>query len=1599
MNNKNNKIGRKLTSLTIMAIMFAGGMTIAAPSIMPEAASDFGTSDGMLSVSTEYLQGGAVLEIVVNDPDISATDAKISGGATVSIDGNSHNMNQASNGKWYLYVVDLSQSALLDADAKGMEYGVQCTTGLGVQKGIVSTGSNPAVEGVSGLANILGDDAYTIWAEALLTSGTTAYASGGSGAGGSGGCLDINNMIGVLDDVSGTTSRQLLSGAILQNAPSLSNYNDSIGNATDVDMGQRGHSLNASGYGSWPYILAVDLPSSIILEYGSDSVEVSYGNTDAQTSISLLNNSPADSTHLYLTITDPALNMDPTTADIWAFNLAAPSSHGSLFFANNGTQILGNAAITLAEMGDMGCVDNCRLANSTASAISYIGTHSSGGLSGNGGEANGLRSVIMTETSANSGVFESWALNGTSQLVTRDEVAGDKVVIFTYGGNSADMVITYNNASIEMDAGSGAFVAGDVATITVTDPDANKYPGVAETLSIGDPMSVIPTIKMGSPGTLSVGLNGTNTNLNAGDANANSGVTVGANTGTPGYTLQVNNTTDNSERLRITHSAEIACSITPFPSCVGGNAHTHTWINVTTSTTQSDLVNLPGTVVLNYDVSGPAGDLGSTAVAVYVTSGGTNSTNQPAALIDLVTSGNTRAGVADMDDDTQFLRSESVSGTYSSWGGTMSAGNDLGLFASIAFKITHPVGNFLNTTADYAIAADFCNFDQDNGSSVHNCIYRLEAVETGDDTGVFTGSFEYLLLGNATAGGTIGGEHNANEEEVEDFMTGMKGDSLVVVLMSTGDDIRVVYNDTDALQCAGGCAKIGAQVSAVSHSGTVSLDADTYGVDDMATIEIVDPDWNQDSSVRDIYQNSSRTFIVGVDDGTGNDVSKIATAPMTMIETTSNSGVFLGTFKVPDYKGKDLEVTYYESLNAAGNAIEVYDTATIVSTSGTVSFDRSVYPVPFGTDDLRKGDNSKTGQSEAGNVTMTVTVDDGDFTGDTLTTSAANTAGTILIKLIEGGTKNTCFTAGSALAGTAHTSSSTPQELGPLDEDPIGSASYAIEFTISEIQHCGTMQTVTSGDVIQVEYVDTANDAGATSTAYDSATFDLRTGTLSVDKDVYVLGSDMVVTLTDPDLNLDSGTTEAYNMSILEWDSSADSSELLNLTATFVSNPSTIQETGDDTGVFQTVVTLPTSQIASSSSIIEFGESVTLTYVDVGLSGESSTEDDVLDVEAYFSISNFGALIELDKAVYNWTDTVLFDITSPDHNTNSASEQQIGSTDLPIQISTRSGKLCVSEKTYKADETGPDTGVFSGEVQLIGFAHQMSSDADTTGTPSYTGATTCGSTATSGELVTGGQTDGVSVSFEYTDGSVVVASSSIAWNIGEASFDSSAASAGGSAVFTVVDADENLDQRIIESFTVAVYSDSDAGGFTLTLNETDESSGVFEGTVFFTSTDATSGSNLRVSEGDTITAEYVDETLPEPYTTSDDLTIAGTLTIGTAYPPLERAPAANARVVDAFGSSVAEVSVDQQVQIAAAVSNGQSSDQAFAYLVQVQDENGVTVSLAWITGSLTANQSMSPALSWTPSASGSYTATVFVWESVDNPTALSPTTSVTIDVV
>ena len=92
-------------------------------------------------------------------------------------------------------------------------------------------------------------------------------------------------------------------------------------------------------------------------------------------------------------------------------------------------------------------------------------------------------------------------------------------------------------------------------------------------------------------------------------------------------------------------------------------------------------------------------------------------------------------------------------------------------------------------------------------------------------------------------------------------------------------------------------------------------------------------------------------------------------------------------------------------------------------------------------------------------------------------------------------------------------------------------------------------------------------------------------------------------------------------------------------------------------------------------------------------------------------------------------------------------------------------------------------------------------------------------------------------------------------------------------IVSITDIDMNLDSNKVDKFKVDVWSHTDSGGIQLTVTETDKSSGIFEGTVFFTTTNNSHDDTLSVSVGDTVTVEYVDNTLPKPYTTADKLGI------------------------------------------------------------------------------------------------------------------------------
>ena len=822
------------------------------------------------------------------------------------------------------------------------------------------------------------------------------------------------------------------------------------------------------------------------------------------------------------------------------------------------------------------------------------------------------------------------------------------------------------------------------------------------------------------------------------------------------------------------------------------------------------------------------------------------------------------------------------------------------------------------------------------GADENHAIYRALLEETGDGTAVFEGTVEYMMLNQL----------NVDDSSIHTGITTLD-DELVIILNDgyTGTSApTVTYGGDHARQ------------DAPTYTGEVSFDSDTYRVADEVTVTLVDPDLNTDADGIDIYTVNATvgnsTQLLNLEIGDGCTISDFAS--LSLRETTDDSGTFAGSFDVPSEcngstTGEDISVTYYDFRDSSGGTTEWGDSATIGADTGSVSFDRTVYPVP----------------AEDSAVMVYVSVDDGDF--DESSTSVES------IAVTEG-----------AAPVTVKVGSTTIAELGteanPLEET-VGDSGvflYALEVTTDNDDY-----TLEQGSIITVTYNDPTDASGNENSVSDSATFDLRNAVLQSDKSTYVIGQDALLTLIEPDLNLDSDSQETVHIDLIEWDSDADTDTLGN--GAFSAVPSNLRETDVNTGIFQVVITIPEE---INGNALERGEEITITYTDYGPSGADFVGEDDRAVELQIKTSDFGATIELDQNVYTWTDKVFITAVATDYNFDSNVIDEIGpENDGEITIRVRGDGL----KEYRLAETGPDTGVFTGEITLAGFTYDRID---------YNAPGTGGSGPTGGTLTTNNE-DGLSISFEYSDSEApLVASALIRWNVGEVQWLEASYAATGSGIVRIIDPDMNTNPSAVDNIDdIVVYSETFLGGIELTVTETQEASGIFEGTVEFDPESASQGHRLQVTEGDIVTAEYDDYTLPPPDGEGDSLSISATALIGSIVPPLERAPASNPAIVDAFGNSLASVSVDQQVQITADLTSGQDRDQDFAYLVQIQNEDGVTIALSWITGTLGAGATFSPSQSWTPDATGSYTATIFVWESVSNPTALSPQLSITLDVV
>ena len=1088
------------------------------------------------------------------------------------------------------------------------------------------------------------------------------------------------------------------------------------------------------------------------------------------------------------------------------------------------------------------------------------------------------------------------------------------------------------------------------------------------------------------------------------------------------------------------------------------------------------------------------------------------------------------------------------------------------------FKFTTSNGDVKLNTQGEPIVADFFSVGligdgTQNNQRINNGIYRYELEETGDNTGVFTGTNQYLMLNqlNIFDPNTYTGlrtiQHDVYFPAIQDM------------LQSEARAPQVTYFD---LGQDGVNTQVSAQQDIPTHTGVISFDSKTYKIGDTVTITLNDNDLNVNNDLIDIYtavkpttglgpnpgnnlgniqDNATDTIgkaglgtlsdghafgrLVDVEFGqqnvrwsdanmgktlsgattpftsentgscfggnnailtddnntatTGGFASSLSATGFSLVETGPSTGIFTGTFEVPDQLcqnsviissvGQNIKVNYVDFRDDSGKTVEVSDNAGIQGNTGSVKLDKAVYPVPFGSIiSGTSGDfpvpTSKSTTSEAGvfpmhrdltgsgltalntlsngDVLIHIRVNDQDFntspTGTDHIALGVNDVnhGPVAVQITRQGNSMLLATAGgpavfsgtiinlngTAIPATATGTTSTlwgpVRDLGPMTEIApdagIFQADLPIRYTdgpqgtdcpTAETQwtptdgttgtaesdrfhtphgkttNSGQFYCVRQGDVLTVTYTDLNDASGHTQTVTDSSTFDLRNGVLQSDKSVYIIGSDMILTLVEPDLNLDSQTAETIPLDVIEWDSHAFKGTMGQQggqSSAFDAKPGTFVETGKDTGIFQSVIKIPSTL---NNNLLERGEQIQLEYTDWGPAGSKVVGANSQDIDLTIYTSNFGATVELDQKVYTWTDRVYITVVAPDHNFDPNLIDTIGTNnENTVSVSTRGNSI----PQYKLVETGVDTGIFTGYVILTGDPNlKGSTGVDGAGLePTGTGPSGVG--PTDGFLPSEEQ-DGVSVSFEFTRDQTVTGSALIRWNIGEIKWLEASYPANGQGVLQIVDPDMNLNPKAVDKFDTNVWSDSDAGGIKLTMTETGQATGIFQGTVYFTTNFQSSGNRLHVAEGDTVTGEYADRTLPAPYTPSDQLRLTSTTFIGTIVPPLERAPASNPRIVDSFGNAInGTVKSGQQIQVTADLTNGQDRDQPFAYLVQIQDANGVTVSLSWITGTLTAGQSLNPAQSWTPSASGTYTAQIFVWQSIDNPNALSPPLSTTINV-
>jgi hypothetical protein len=293
-----------------------------------------------------------------------------------------------------------------------------------------------------------------------------------------------------------------------------------------------------------------------------------------------------------------------------------------------------------------------------------------------------------------------------------------------------------------------------------------------------------------------------------------------------------------------------------------------------------------------------------------------------------------------------------------------------------------------------------------NNQRINNAIYRWELEETGDNTGVFAGTTEFVMLNQ------INILNPATYTQLRTINHDVQFAAIQDMLQSEARAPQATYLDLGA---DGVNTQISAQQDITTHSGTVSFDQRIYKVGDTVTITVNDQDLDTNNDLVAVYttvnpvlNNSGGIVQAGQDIATdtvgaarlgtysngssigrllevefgqhdirwtnapiggivntvscffsggkavnsangtsGGFSTSLSSSGFSLVETAVGSGVFTGTFEVPDHvcqgtvnpvvtNGSSMKVDYVDFRDKSGNLVEVSDSASIKGNTSSV---------------------------------------------------------------------------------------------------------------------------------------------------------------------------------------------------------------------------------------------------------------------------------------------------------------------------------------------------------------------------------------------------------------------------------------------------------------------------------------------------------------------------------------------------------------------------------------------------------------------------------------------------------------------------------------